>query len=123
MAVISPGKPFLMQEASADWVINRSILYEKGISLYGPPAKAIATPIARAELMRAIQGIVREWRVLITHTELIRPREEQAYAILTMCRTLYCAKHDGTLEITLRFIHLVLGQCESDPDVAKPRMN
>jgi predicted nucleotidyltransferase len=158
MAVISPGKPFLMQEASADWIINRSVLYEMGIALYGPSAKAIATPIAREELMRAIQEIVREWRELIMHTDLIRRREEQAYAILTMCRILYRVRHDGkgaskkesaqwaeeempewssliqnalvwrenwrdkqvdhdgTLEKTLRFIHLVLGQCESDFD-------
>jgi aminoglycoside adenylyltransferase-like protein len=136
-----------------------------GIALYGPSAKSIATPIAHEELMRAIQEIVREWRELIMHTELIRRREEQAYAILTMCRILYSVRHDGkgaskkesaqwaeeempewssfiqnalvwrenwrdrqvnhdgTLEKTLRFIHLVLGQCESDSAVSKPRMN
>lgn len=159
IAVISPGKPLHMQEASADWVINRSVLYEMGVALYGPSAKAIATPVVREELMRAIQASVREWREFIMHTELIRRREEQAYAILTMCRTLYRVRHDwkgaskkesaqwaeeempewssliqnalvwrenwrdrqvdhdGTLEKTLRFIHLVLGLCESDSDL------
>ena len=87
--LISPGEPFHMTEASANWIINRYVLRKKGIVLFGPPPETLVDPITREELLDALQEFIKEWREWIKHTEVMRPRKYQAYAILTMCRVLY----------------------------------
>jgi predicted nucleotidyltransferase len=87
--LISPGEPFHMTEASANWIINRYVLRKKGIVLFGPPPETLVDPITREELLDALQKFIKEWREWINTTEVMRPRKYQAYAILTMCRVLY----------------------------------
>lgn len=95
IALISPGEPFHVKETETDWIINRSVLHEKGLALYGPPSKVIVAPISREELMQTVHDNAKNWREWITHTEIIRHRRYQAYIILTMCRELYRLNHDG----------------------------
>jgi hypothetical protein len=90
--LISPGEPFHVTEASASWIINRYVLREKGIALFGPPPETLVDPISREELLPALQECIREWREWIKNMEVMRPRKYQAYAILTMCRALYTFK-------------------------------
>jgi predicted nucleotidyltransferase len=91
---ISPGEPFHVTEASANWIINRYVLRKKGIVLFGSPPETLVDPITREELLDALQEFIAEWREWIKHTEVMRPRKYQAYAILTMCRALYTFKQE-----------------------------
>ena len=92
LALISPGEAFHVTEADSAWIINRYVLREKGITLFGPPPKILVDPIPQVELMHAVQKFIREWREWITNMEIIRPRKYQAYAILTACRALYTSR-------------------------------
>ncbi|MFL5627372.1 MAG: aminoglycoside adenylyltransferase domain-containing protein [Ktedonobacteraceae bacterium] len=155
IALISPGEPFHVKETETDWIINRYVVREKGRALFGPAPQTLIDPISQADLMQAMQELIKEWRVWINHTELIHLRKYQAFMILTMCRMLYTCKngdfvskkqaalwaqhelpawsaliqralvwrevwqeenvdHDATLPETLRFVHFVLNQCESE---------
>lgn len=75
---------------ASDWIIQRAIIRERGIGLYGPDPKSLIDPVTAAELGRAARGILAEWwhPQLTDHSRLVS-REYQAYAVLTMCRCLY----------------------------------
>lgn len=86
MAVITPGEPFHMKDAGTDWLMNWYIVRERGMALFGPPAKTIIPSITHEEFAQAVRehaagcgGWVNE----------VRDRKGQAYAILTMCRALH----------------------------------
>lgn len=89
IALISPGEPFHVKEADTDWIINRYVLREKGIALFGPSPKTLVDSISKEELIQAVQEQAKEWREWIHHD---RQRNFQAFAILTMCRALYTFK-------------------------------
>lgn len=93
MALISPGEPFHFKKAGNDWIINRYILREKGLALFGPEPKTLVDPIPRMLLMKAVKELMQEWREWIKNIEIIRPRKYQAYMILTMCRAYYLMKN------------------------------
>lgn len=93
IALISPGEPFHVTKADSAWIINRYVLREKGITLFGPSPETLVDPISQEELIQAMQEIIKEWREWIKYTELIHRREYQAFAILTMCRALYTCRH------------------------------
>lgn len=95
IALISPGEPFHLKEVGTDWIINRYVLREKGMALYGPAPEAMFAPISREERMRTIQENVMEWRAWITQTEMVHLRKYQGFMILTMCRELYRSRHEG----------------------------
>ncbi|OGD85295.1 hypothetical protein A3B51_02385 [Candidatus Curtissbacteria bacterium RIFCSPLOWO2_01_FULL_41_18] len=87
--LISPGEPLHTRTVGKDWIINRYVLREKGITLFGPPAETIIDPISKEELKKAVKDLTKEWEEWMTHTEIMRPRKYQAYSILTLCRSLY----------------------------------
>jgi predicted nucleotidyltransferase len=87
--LISPGEPFHVTEVGASWVINRYIMREKGIAVYGPPPKTLVDPISREERIQAVRGRIQDWKEYVESLEFGVSRKSQAYAILTMCRILY----------------------------------
>lgn len=92
LALISPGEPFHVTEADSAWTLNRYVLREKGITLFGPPPKTLVDPISQEELLQAMQELIKVWREWIKNTKLIHRREYQAFTILTMCRALYTCR-------------------------------
>jgi len=92
IALISPGEPFHFKGADNDWIINRYVLHEKGLTLFGPSPKMLIDPISKEILKHAIQGLMKEWRDWIKQTEIVSPFNYQAYMIMTMCRALYTFK-------------------------------
>jgi len=49
IAVISPGEPFHRKEAEHGWLMNWYVVREYGLTLFGPPPRAIIpTPLAYA---------------------------------------------------------------------------
>lgn len=87
VAIISPGEPFHMKEAGRDWLMNWYLVREKGVALFGPPAKAIIAPITQEEFVGAVRDYATS-PVASWVDDLKTDRKRQAYAILTMCRAL-----------------------------------
>jgi predicted nucleotidyltransferase len=76
-----------------DWIINRHILREKGLALYGPPASNFIDPIAKEEIIHAVKDELRlSWKPTLSNQEKMKTRLYQAFSILTMCRALYALK-------------------------------
>jgi hypothetical protein len=77
----------------SDADLQRHVLREKGITLFGPPAHTLVEPVESDTLRRAALGILREWWVpQIGEPFRLYSREYQAYAVLTMCRILYTVR-------------------------------
>src|SRR5712691_1872187 len=91
--LISPGEPFHVTEVGVNWVINRFILREQGIVVYGPSPVTLVDPISREELIQAVRMSCEDWREYIELPEATRTSKSQAFAILTMCRALYTLKY------------------------------
>lgn len=78
----------------ADWIIQRSTLRESGIVLAGPPLPDLIDPVSADELRGAVLGYLWEWWApMLEDSERLQSREYQAYAVLSMCRTLYTLQH------------------------------
>ncbi|MEC0266213.1 nucleotidyltransferase domain-containing protein [Paenibacillus anseongense] len=75
---------------ASDWIIQRAILREHGITLHGPAPENLIDPVAPYELKKAAQAILTEWwSPLFVDASRLKSSEYQAYTILTMCRCLY----------------------------------
>lgn len=86
IAVISPGEPFNLKDAGAEWLMNWYEVRERGIALFGPPSAELIDPITHDEFAACVRGYVREWgrRIRVTRSALF-----QSHAVLTMCRGLH----------------------------------
>ncbi|HEX7540928.1 MAG TPA: aminoglycoside adenylyltransferase domain-containing protein [Anaerolineales bacterium] len=81
---------FALETLVSDWVIQRWILREKGIAVAGPPLKAMMDPLGADDLREAVRVSLREWwSPPFPSPERFQSDEYQAYAVLTMCRSLY----------------------------------
>jgi hypothetical protein len=92
---INEGR-FYLAPHSSDWIIQRHIIREGGVVLAGPDPKTLIDPVSTDDIRAAVTGILQEWWFpmledpswLKTHGSAY-----QAYAILTMCRSLYALQH------------------------------
>jgi len=88
--------PFSIREHSSNWVIERHIVREHGVVIWGPPPKALIDPVSPDELRAAVwEALDGFWRAQSggPEPEWLRTRDYQAFAILTMCRALYTLAH------------------------------
>lgn len=84
------GGEFTIDSHDSAWVLQRHVLREHGIALEGPPARGLIDPIPPDTLREAAAGTLREWWApQLIDPSLLRAPEYQAYAVLTMCRSLY----------------------------------
>ncbi len=90
IAVVSPGEPFHLKEAGKDWLINWYTVRELGVTLFGPPPRALIPEISKAEFVEAVRDQCRDWAEWVYR---MRRRGAQSYAVLTMCRALYACTH------------------------------
>ena len=80
----------LMVELGSDWVIQRHLVRETAIVLWGPPPQTLLDPVLPSALRAGvIDRVTSYWNQQLDHPEWLRTREFQAFAILTMCRALY----------------------------------
>lgn len=91
MGIISPGEPIHLIEAGAEWRINWFFVLDHGVTLIGPPPKAIIPPIPREVFIDAARELGLWWRERIHD---VRDQRGESYAILTTCRALY-THHTG----------------------------
>lgn len=91
LGIISPGEPFHIIQAGADWLMNWYMVRKMGRTIYGPPPAEVIGPIADEEFIQTVKDHARAWQGWIA--DYSQRRKSQAYAILTMCRTLYTCHH------------------------------
>ncbi len=73
-----------------EWIINNYLLYEHGISLFGPDFKELINAIDIAEVQKAcIRDLFQEWEPKIIDPEWLGNGHYQSYIILNLCRILY----------------------------------
>jgi predicted nucleotidyltransferase len=85
---------FGMERLGSDWIIQRWILREIGIPVFGPPLKEMIDPVSADELRGAVRSSLREWwSPPFPSPERFQDAGYRAYAVLTMCRSLYVLEH------------------------------
>jgi predicted nucleotidyltransferase len=85
---------FALESLGSDWVIQRSILREKGLVISGPSLAGLIDPVSAQDLRQAVLGSLREWwSPPFPSPERFQSGAYQAYSILTMCRSLYVLEH------------------------------
>ena len=86
IGIVSPGESFHVVTAGKDWLMNWYDVREHAIVVSGPDPKTLIDPITRSELKACIRDYVRLF------PERVRDNFHQgsdAYAVLTMCRSLH----------------------------------
>lgn len=85
--------PFGRYRPGWDWTINRYVLREYGVVLYGPSPATLIDPISREELQKGVrEALGHLWADLARGTDAphwLHERRYQVFVILTMCRALY----------------------------------
>ncbi|MBZ0299750.1 MAG: DUF4111 domain-containing protein [Anaerolineae bacterium] len=83
---------------ASDWIIQRWVIREHGIALVGPDPHTFIDPVAPEALRGAVRGILREWWLpQVDDPFRLATSEYRAYAILTMCRSLYTLEHGAVV--------------------------
>jgi predicted nucleotidyltransferase len=89
-----PGETLHMQQHEADWIVQRYILRERGITVTGPDPKILIAPVAPADLRWAVSEILQNWfRHFLDDPAPLKSRGYQSYTVLTLCRILYTYEH------------------------------
>lgn len=87
---------FYIAPHGSDWIIQRHIIREQGVVLAGPDPKPMIDEVSSDDIRRAVTDILKDWWFpMLDDPSWLRDRgiEYHAYAILTMCRTLYALEH------------------------------
>jgi len=88
---------FKVQALGPDFLIQRRLLREHGITLFGPRISKIVAPVSGGELRDAVIGNLRVWWLpQLEFPGQFLKRSYQAYAVVTMCRSL-CLLATGEL--------------------------
>lgn len=86
--------PFQVAFHGSNWVLERSIVREKGVVVWGPSPQNLIDPVSPQQLRAAVCEQLRTfWQAQLDGPEWLRPRYEQAFAVLTLCRALYTLQH------------------------------
>ncbi len=81
---------FALERLGSDWILQRWILREKGVVVTGPALHDMIDPVSPDDLREAVRASLREWwSPPFPSPDKFLSGEYQAYAVLTMCRSLY----------------------------------
>lgn len=89
---LGQGETLVWREHHTNWILERWMVREQGIVLFGPPPKTLIDPIAPSELSSAVRNRLQDWAAWasdINDPEWHLPRRHKAYVVETMCRALY----------------------------------
>ncbi len=85
---------FLVARPETNWVINRHVLYTRGVVITGPPLQSIIDPVRPEQLREAVLTLLRNnWTPWIHHADFFNGEGYQPFVVLTMCSALYTIKH------------------------------
>ncbi len=103
---------FLVACPESDWVINRYILYTRGVVITGAPLQIIIDPVQPEQLREAVLTLLgQNWMPWSTNAALFRSDEYQPYVVLTMCRALYTLRH-GTVVSKLQSAEWIIANSD-----------
>ncbi len=78
----------------SNWILERHIVREHGIVVWGPPPDTLIDPVTPQELRAAVCEKLRSfWSKQFSDPEWLRARDYQAFAVLTLCRALYTLRY------------------------------
>lgn len=73
-----------------EWVLEKFLIREKGLVVFGSPPAQFIEPISADDVRRANARIlIGDWQPMLTESSRLKDDEYQAYAVLTMCRCLF----------------------------------
>lgn len=73
-----------------EWVLEKFLIREKGIVVFGPPPAQFIEPVYADDVRRANAKIlIGGWQPFLVESSRLKDDEYQAYAVLTMCRCLF----------------------------------
>ena len=94
--IAASDRAFALGRQSPTWVLDRWIAREHGLVVAGPRPSTLIDLIGT----KALQSAVRKLLLSFWAGQLdgpapawLRPRSDQAFAVLSMCRALYCLEH------------------------------
>jgi predicted nucleotidyltransferase len=92
------GETLQNMKHEADWVVQRHILRECGISLIGPETKMLIDFVSADELRKAMRPILFDWYASLLHKDNpFGSRGYQSYVVLSLCRILYTLQYGEVL--------------------------
>lgn len=83
---VGPDWAFDWGDHGEDWVLERWIVRERGVTLLGPDSKSLMEPVTPQELKDAVRAQLRWWASLPDAPDWLLRRSYQAFAVETMCR-------------------------------------
>jgi predicted nucleotidyltransferase len=95
-----------------DWVIQRDVLYRQGVTLAGPPPQSLIDPVTPDEVRQAVLDIFHNWwEPMLADPSWLHRDDYQAFAVLTMCRTLYTLQYGliASKPVSARWAQQVVG--------------
>ena len=73
-----------------EWILEKFLIKEKGIVVFGPPPSQFIEPISADDVRRANAKIlIGDWQPFLVESSRLKNDEYKAYAVLTMCRCLF----------------------------------
>lgn len=86
-----------IQKHDMDWIIQRYVLREYGITIVGESIKTLIDPISSAILQKTLLDLLLFWwHPMVKNPAPLIDDGYRSYAVLTMCRILYTFQH-GTI--------------------------
>jgi hypothetical protein len=90
-------REFALGRQGPTWVLDRWVVREHGLVVTGPDPRELIDPIGPDELRAAVRAsLAGVWALEGRDVAWLRPRNYQAFAVLSMCRDLYVLEH-GTV--------------------------
>jgi hypothetical protein len=84
------GEQLRIKQLGSDWVIQRYVLREHGLTLAGPPIHTLIDPVSPDDLREATLDILQTWwQPMLADPKYLDSAGYRVYAVLTMCRMLY----------------------------------
>lgn len=84
------GETLHVVSHDSDWVVQRHVLRERGISLAGPEARTLIDPVSAEDLRQAMRPILFDWYAHFLEKPVpFDSRGYQSYTVLSLCRILY----------------------------------
>jgi len=88
---------FMMQHDQS-WIVQRHVLYERGIRLAGPALQTIIDPVSPGDLRQVMLVILKGWAAqILENPSEIRQRGGQTYTVLSICRILYTLQYGSVV--------------------------
>ncbi len=82
--------PFQVGLHDSNWIIEHHIVREHGVIVWGPGPQTLIDPVSPQELRAAVcEQLENVWQSRLDDPAWLRPRDHQAFAVLTLCRALY----------------------------------